>query len=56
MLEFPLFQKGMFDLDKSKSVHMLEGSKIIYTETDKRYSGVISHDGAPGNTPVAAQK
>jgi hypothetical protein len=56
MLEFPLFQKGMFDLDNSKSVHMPDRSKIIYTETDKRYCGVISHDGTPGNTPMACQK
>ena len=56
MLEFPLFQKGFFDADKSKKQQAPEGFRIIYTETDKEFCGVISHDGTAGKAPVAAQK
>jgi hypothetical protein len=56
MLEFPVFQKGFFDPNKRKKQQAPEGFRIIYTETDKEFCGVISHDGKAGTAPVLAQK
>lgn len=60
MLEFPLYQKGVYKADKGKSAQSGPGGfRVIYTAVTatnkaKTYCGVISHDGTAGSAPVKA--
>lgn len=60
MLEFPLYQTGVYNADQSKDKQNGPGGfRVIYTavtdtNTAKTYCGVISHDGTAGDAPVKA--
>lgn len=56
MLEHPIFVKGFWDVNKSKQKKKPEGFRVIFTETTKKYCGVISHNGILGKALVKKDK